>query len=225
MRYKLSKIIISLSLVSLLTGCKSKEERFAEAESICFDAARNLFEEETRVFQEACNTYDNFILSHAKKVESTLVGDDDEASTGISQETSLSDKDMWLERVRYFYASLANDQNLPSDIRALANDYRVGTENTRNRLAQLYQGQNIEQKYCKLLDVFSENSDILHNGVDNARADSLDSLINSVMDVRHFFISYQPISGYRLGAYTCEFTDSIMSVNKRLNDYRNSYSR
>ena len=95
-------VIIAIVTLCLVSSCKSKEEKFAEAEATCFDAVSDLLEQEITAHQEACNAYDRFIRSHAQKIE-TMLPVNSSATVWITPETPLTIKDSWLENANYFY--------------------------------------------------------------------------------------------------------------------------
>lgn len=224
-RCTLPKIFVFLSLIFILTGCNEKERKFEEAEAVCFSALEDLLRQETIAHQEACKAYDNNILMHVKKLETRLSYDGNEARTGITAETSLNEKNSWFEDMKSKYISFRTDPSY--EFRKIAKefetDHQVSVTATQDTLAKLFHDDALQQQCDKLQNTWNNNAENLLNGVNPERADVLHSLINSALDICHFYKFYQPDEGHRLADYTCEFSDSIASVNKRLNDYVSKY--
>ncbi|MGM9776724.1 MAG: hypothetical protein ACI3ZD_00090 [Prevotella sp.] len=218
-----TKLLMSLACISILVGCKSKDEKFTEAEAACLSAVTDLLNQENSAFDAACQTYDDLILSHAKKVEASLPSSEN-LSTGIAKDTPLYQKDAWMENAKYFYLSLSQSGNVSGAARDLASHYKNGMDAAHVKLGQLYHNNTLDTKYQAMRDAWSDYSEDLNNGTDSGRADSIQALMARAGDIYSIFLHYQPDPAFRLGGYTCELADSIERVNKYFEDYKHLYN-
>lgn len=210
-------------LVSVLTGCMSKEEKFQEAENACFVATQNLLETEFKAHENSCKAYDDFITEAARSLDWLVQASGNaEDGTGITEDTPLFAKDNWMTRVNYALPQMA--ANASPAMAKWISDTRSGQENVRATLNSNFKGKVMDDAFER----YRESKEHLHevmNGVNPGQADSLMRLMDMALNINNIYFRYSPEPAFRIGGYTVEMNDSIANAREYLKSYKTRYKK
>ena len=161
--------------------------------------------------KKACNIYNHFLR---EAISDFHRGDQDP----IKPTASFPEKE---ERYKQFRTWLLKECLLSpycsQYIRDLSSRISNDEDEMRRKIGYVLQNYKIDSVFQNFQTVRRENEKDLHNGVRIRNAEKIDSLMNSIENIHHLYISYQPIVRWETSESTYELTKTLKNIRDQLN--------